>query len=232
MSIPLEFTRQAPDVSDACLVTRVLDGDLDAYAGLVRRHQEAIYRHVRGLGLDHDTSLDVVQDAFVKAFNHLGECREGASFKAWLFRICRNLGFDELRNVRRRTTISMSDLESSDAVEDSHTGSEDLHLTLREALDRVPVEMREAFLLKHDAGYTYEEIAKLTEASPSAVKMRVHRAREALRAFLQRQGFANLENGSDNRASAERLRSTEAMEHPARLPQANGTPVKPIRRMS
>jgi RNA polymerase sigma-70 factor, ECF subfamily len=232
MSIPLELTRQAPDVPDAYLVASVLDGDLDAYAGLVRRHQDAVYRHVRGLGLDHDTSLDVVQDAFVKAFNHLGDCREKANFKAWLYRICRNLCFDELRNVRRRTTTPMSDLESPDALEDPRSGSDELKVTLCEALDSVPVELRDAFLLKHDAGYTYEEIAKLTDASPSAVKMRVHRAREALRSFLQRQGFENLQNGSDNRGSAERLRNTEATEHTANLAQANGTPTKPIRRMS
>jgi RNA polymerase sigma-70 factor (ECF subfamily) len=232
MSIPLELTRQASEVPDAYLVTCVLDGDLDAYTGLVRRHQDAIYRHVRGLGLDHDTSLDVVQDAFVKAFNHLGDCRERSNFKAWLFRICRNLCFDELRNVRRRTTIPFSDLESPEALEDSCAGSDELTITLREALDRVPVELRDAFLLKHDAGYTYEEIARLTEASPSAVKMRVHRAREALRTFLQRQGFENLQNGSDNRGSAERLRNTEATEHAASLAAANGTPATPIRRMS
>jgi RNA polymerase sigma-70 factor (ECF subfamily) len=232
MSIPLELTRQAPDVPDAYLVASVLDGDLDAYAGLVHRHQDAVYRHVRGLGLDHDTSLDVVQDAFVKAFDHLGDCREKANFKAWLYRICRNLCFDEQRNVRRRTTTAMSDLESPHALEDPRSGSDELKMVLREALDSVPVELRDAFLLKHDAGYTYEEIAKLTEASPSAVKMRVHRAREALRSFLQRQGFENLHNGSDNRGSAERLRHTEATEHTANLAQANGTPTKPIRRMS
>jgi DNA-directed RNA polymerase specialized sigma24 family protein len=48
--------------------------------------------------------------------------------------------------------------------------------------------LREAFLLKHDAGYTYEEVAVLTDSSPSAVKMRVHRARETLRDFLIEEG--------------------------------------------
>lgn len=232
MSIPLELTRQAPDVPDADLVAFVRGGDLDAYGTLVRRHQDAIYRHVRGLGLDHDASLDIVQDAFVKAFDRLGECREGASFRPWLFRICRNLCFDELRNVRRRTTVPMSDLESADAIEDPRVATDDLTLTLRAALDRVPADLRDAFLLKHDAGYTYDEIAELTAASPSAVKMRVHRARESLRAFLQRQGYRNPENGSDNRGSPERLRDTDEGVRQASRGQAGGAPAKPIRRIS
>jgi len=232
MSVPLELTRQAPDVPDAYLVACVLDGDLDAYAGLVHRHQDTIYRHVRGLGLDHDASLDVVQDAFVKAFNHLSDCRDGANFKAWLFRICRNLCFDELRNVRRRTIVPMSDLELVETIEDPRSLSGDLPLTLRAALEQVPTEMREAFLLKHDAGYTYDEIAEMTETSPSAVKMRVHRARAALRSFLQRQGYQNPENGSDNRGSPERLRNTDERDRQAHHTPANGAPAKPIRRMS
>jgi RNA polymerase sigma-70 factor (ECF subfamily) len=232
MSIPLELVRQATDVSDADLVAFAREGDLDAFGSLVRRHQDAIYRHVRGLGLEHDASLDVVQDAFVKAFNHLDECREGASFKAWLFRIGRNLCFDELRNVRRRTTVPMSHLELIDAIEDPRDPADDLTLTLRAALDRVPSDLRDAFLLKHDAGYTYEEIAQLTAASPSAVKMRVHRAREALRAFLREQGYQVSPNESDNRGSPERLRNTGESQHQASREEVHGAPVKSIRRMS
>ena len=232
MSIPLELTRQAPDVSDADLVAFARGGDLEAYGSLVRRHQDAIYRHLRGLGLDHDSSLDIVQDAFVKAFDHLDECREGARFRAWLFRICRNLCFDELRNVRRRTTVPMSHLELVDAIEDPRVATDDLTLTLRAALDRIPEDLRDAFLLKHDAGYTYDEIAELTAASPSAVKMRVHRAREALRSFLVGQGYQLTENGSDNRGSPERLTNTHDRERQASRDQALGTPAKTMRRMS
>lgn len=232
MSVPLELTRQATEPPDASLVASVLDGNVEAYGNLVRRHQDTIYRHLRGLGLDHDTSLDIVQDAFLKAFNHLRECREGANFRAWLFRICRNLCFDELRNVRRRTTVPITGLEPNDAIQDPRTGQDDVTLTLRAALERVPSDLRDAFLLKHDAGYTYDEIAELTGASPSAVKMRVHRAREALRSFLQRQGYQNPESGSDTRGSPERLRNTDEGERQASRAQAIGTPAKPMRRMS
>lgn len=174
--------------SDADLVRRVLAGERDDFAELVRRHQDVLYRHARGMGLDHDTSLDLVQDAFVKAYARLNECRDPARFRAWLFSIARRLCLDHLKNVRRATVpfSSVPDVVSIPAAD--HADAE-LNRALAKALDALPVATREAFLLKHDAEYTYEDIAIMTEASVSAVKMRVHRAREALRSHLEQQGI-------------------------------------------
>ena len=126
----------------------------------------------------------------------------------------------------------MSHLELIDAIEDPRDSVDDLTLTLRAAFDRVPSDLRDAFLLKHDAGYTYDEIAQLTAASPSAVKMRVHRAREQLRSFLREQGYQDSRDESDNRGSPERLDNTEATERQASREEVHGAPVKTIRRMS
>ena len=178
------------DAPDAALVRLVLAGDRDAYGPLVTRHQMLLYRHARGMGLDHDTSLDLVQDAFVRAYTRLAECHEPEHFRAWAFRIARNLCLDHLKNVRR-LSVPMSDVEGIDDLPDEAAGARDDDHTLRQALLRLPEALREAFLLKHDAGYTYEEVAEITQASPSAVKMRVHRAREALRAFLIEQGMTS-----------------------------------------
>jgi RNA polymerase sigma-70 factor (ECF subfamily) len=173
--------RNAPEnlVDDAELVQQVLAGRQDAYASLVNRHQQGAYRHAVGMGLDHDTSLDLVQDAFIKAYERLDECRDPAHFRAWLFRICRNLCLDHLKNVRR-LSVPMSTLPGVQDIADQKQADVDLTYKLRHALDELPVSLREAFLLKHDAGYSYEEIAAMTDASVSAVKMRVHRARETL----------------------------------------------------
>jgi RNA polymerase sigma-70 factor (ECF subfamily) len=179
----------APEVivSDAELVGHVVAGDSHAYAELVNRHQRHIYRHARGMGLDHDTSLDIVQDTFVRAYDSLAECREPGRFRAWALRIARNLCLDHLKNIRRQT-VPMSEVSGIETFASADVDDGDVASTLREALQRLPEFLREAFLLKHDAGYTYEEIAELTNATPSAVKMRVHRARESLRSFLMDQG--------------------------------------------
>jgi RNA polymerase sigma factor (sigma-70 family) len=172
--------------ADADLVRRSLGGEPDAYGELVRRHQEGIYRYLRGMTLDHDTSLDLVQDAFVRAYERLDGCHDPVHFRAWAYRIARNLCLDHLKNVRRLSP-PLSSVADDAAV--GRCATPELDLTLRAALARLPDALRESFLLRHDAGYSYDEIARMTDASVSAVKMRVHRARESLREFLARQGI-------------------------------------------
>lgn len=179
----------AAEASDAELVALVIGGDQDAYAALVNRHQAVVYRHACGMGLDHDTSLDLVQDAFVKAYDCLADCRDPSRFRAWVCRIGRNMCLDHLKSVRR-LTIPLSQLADAESIRDGHAADADVGSTLQEALVRLPPALREAFLLKHDAGYTYDEVAELTDTSPSAAKMRVHRARESLRSFLIEQGVS------------------------------------------
>ena len=178
--------RRAQKRTDAELVQRMRAGRRNEYAELMRRHQDVLYRHARGMGLDHDTALDLVQDSFIKAFTRLDECHNPDRFRAWLFRIARNVCLDHLKNVRRLTIPLSAVPYAENLAADTH--DVDLSNTLREALASLPEALREAFLLKHDANWTYEEIAELTEASPSAVKMRVHRAREAMREFLIENG--------------------------------------------
>ncbi|MEX1184946.1 MAG: RNA polymerase sigma factor [Gemmatimonadota bacterium] len=176
--------------TDEAVVGRVLAGDREAYGELVKRHQRVVYRHIRAMGIDRDTTLDLVQDAFVRAYMRLSECRDRAHFRAWAFRIARNLCLDHLKNVRR-SMVPLSDLPGSEQLPDhasrtaTQLGEADI---LRAALEHLPPTLRDAFLLRHDAGYSYDEIAAMTDASVSAVKMRVHRARESLRSFLDERG--------------------------------------------
>jgi RNA polymerase sigma factor (sigma-70 family) len=152
------------------------------FAVLVPRHQNALYRYGRGLGLDHDTALDLVQDAFIKAYERRDQCRESDKVKSWLFRIFRNALLDWAKNVRR-SEVSILDT-------DEPTGDEDFaeRYALREAigaaLASLPPILREAFLLRHDLGHSYEEIAEVAGISLSAAKMRVARACDALREAL------------------------------------------------
>lgn len=170
---------------DAALVLRALNGGHEAFGELVTRHQQGLYRQARGLGLDHDTAVDLVQDAFVRAWDRLADCRDPAAFRAWASRILRNLCLDHFKN-RRQQTVPLSALpESAEFPDPRSEGDPDMRLAVGEALETVPVLLREAFLLKHDAGYSYDEIAVIVDATPGAVKMRVHRAREYLCAVLE-----------------------------------------------
>jgi RNA polymerase sigma-70 factor (ECF subfamily) len=164
--------------SDGEVVTRVLAGNTDAFALLVRRHQNALYGYGRSTGLDHDTALDLVQESFVKAFERLRQCREPERFLSWLFRIFRNAVLDWARNIRR----TEAPLEHAEWVADDGDVAEGVALRdgMGSALAALSPILREAFLLRHQVGHSYEEIAEITGVSLSAAKMRVARARDLL----------------------------------------------------
>jgi RNA polymerase sigma-70 factor (ECF subfamily) len=156
--------------------------DHDAFAVLVRRYQNALYRYGRGLGLDHDTALDLVQETFIKAFARCGQCRERDKFQAWLFRVFRNTMLDWAKNVRR-TEVSILDVDDP-ADDQDFAERHALREAIGDALAALQPILREAFLLRHDLGHSYEEIAEIAGVTLSAAKMRVARAREALREAL------------------------------------------------
>jgi RNA polymerase sigma-70 factor (ECF subfamily) len=168
--------------TDAELVMETLRGDADAFAVLVRRHQNALHRYGVSLGLDGDTALDLLQETFVKAHARLSQCRDAARFRSWVFRIYRNEMLDWRRDVRR------GEVSLTDEREPADPGDVSEQLALRDAigdaLADLPAILREAFLLRHHLGHSYEEIAEISGVNVSAAKMRVMRAREALRSAL------------------------------------------------
>lgn len=178
-----DLVRVAEHGSDGALVRRVLGGEREAFSILVSRHQAALFRHARGMGVDRTAAQDLVQDAFMKAYLRLRQCRDPERFRSWLLGLFRNGTLDFLRDVRRRE-------EPLDAVAETHAvapGAErhDAGDAVAKALAELPDILREAFLLRHQQERSYEEIAEITGASLSAAKMRVMRAREALRRAVE-----------------------------------------------
>jgi len=170
--------------SDQEVISRVMAGDRDAYALLVGRYSDPLYRHALGMTGSPDVAEDILQASFIKAYHHIGEVR--GRFDAWLFRIVANGCKDWLKNIRR-THLSY---EEDDQPSGYATPDEDLERTqLRDDLDRalaaLAPSLREAFIMKHVEGRSYEEMADLLGTTVGALKMRVHRAREALQALLE-----------------------------------------------
>lgn len=170
--------------SDQEIIARVIAGDRDAFATLIGRYSDPLYRHALGMTGSPDVAEDILQTSFIKAYHHLGEVR--GRFDAWLFRIVANGCKDWLKNIRR-THLSY---EEDDQPSNYSTPDEDLDRSeLRQDLDRALAELapslREAFIMKHVEGRSYEEMADLLGTTVGALKMRVHRAREALQALLE-----------------------------------------------
>jgi RNA polymerase sigma-70 factor, ECF subfamily len=177
---------ETEEPTDAAVVRRVAAGERDLYALLVTRYQAQLYRHALGMVGDPDAAADLVQDSFLKGYTSLAHCGEPDRFGAWIFRILRNRCLDYLKDRRRQTVP----LEEATAFAPGRDGPErqleqaELRRSLASALAALPAPQREAFLLKHVDGLSYEEMAELLGASVSALKMRVMRAREAMQVLL------------------------------------------------
>ena len=173
------------DVPDEEVVAQVLAGRTGRFAVLVRRHQPALFRQALAMGLDRDTAEDMVQDSLVRAFQGLEGCREKGRFRVWVTRILRNRCLDHLKSAPiQRNDSLLPGLLNRDGGPEEDRERAALRALLAEALDLLPEEQREAFLLRHVDGFSYQEMCEITDVSESAMKMRVHRAREALRAHL------------------------------------------------
>lgn len=181
------------ETGDGALVERTLEGDREAFRVLVRRHQDSLTRYAIRMTGDSDVAADLVQATFVKAYTRLARCRKPERFGSWIFQIVANACRDHFRREKRRRAVRLDD-DDDDApgvqLESSLDPAGDLERAelrdrLERAISRLPPDQREAFLLKHVELRSYDEMTEMLNASTSALKMRVHRAREALKADLQ-----------------------------------------------
>lgn len=168
--------------TDAVLAASAADGDAGAFETLVRRHYAAVWRIAFLSVRDEMAAEELAQDTFLRASGALAGWRGEASLRTWLATICRRLCIDRAR-LKQLDTVTAPDLE---AVAGSTSQTEALadRFDLRAALDRLPADDREAFLLVHHYGYSSFETAALLGVPASTVRSRVGRARVRLAAAL------------------------------------------------
>mgnify|MGYP001602961695 FL=1 len=187
-----EPTPRSPD-SEPDHLRRALDGDLDAFNGLVDLHQRAVYNlcfRMLGSGV---AAEDATQDAFLSAYRNI-RAFKGTSFRPWLMRIASNACVDELRRRGRRPAVSLdAPLPGRDDpldVADPAPGPETEALRreqqdiVQAALLRLPADQRLAVVMCDMQGFAYEEIAEAMRTSVGTVKSRIARGREKLRREL------------------------------------------------
>lgn len=184
---------------DFALVERVRAGDDAVFEILMRRHNERVFRTARAvLGRDHDAE-EAAQDAWVKAWRHLGDFAGRSSFSTWLLRITVR---EAIVRLRRRARVLVFPLVAAsgsgtcpagaDEPIDQHAASPpdtassaELRRTIERAVDRLPASLRTAFVLRAVEGLDTHEAAAVLGIGESALKVRLHRARSALRRELE-----------------------------------------------
>jgi RNA polymerase sigma-70 factor (ECF subfamily) len=179
-------------MTDAQVVARVLAGDDDAYAIIIERYRTRLGRYARQmLGNDADAE-EVVQDAFLRAYRSLARCRDPDRLGSWLLAItanrCRTASRRRWQRDRHHSALALH-VATERSSNPDHSETLAWRETLQRALLALDTKQREAFLMHHVEGISYIEMAEATGSGVSALKMRVKRARERLRAMLEEAGY-------------------------------------------
>jgi RNA polymerase sigma-70 factor (ECF subfamily) len=168
--------------ADSALVAAARQGSSEAFAILVDRYRAPIVRLAYRLTHDADEAKDIAQDAFLRAYNRLGEFHPDRPFARWLFVIARNASLDAIRRRRRAATYA-----SKDEPLPVEPGPEELALRNDEAtrvhaaLDALPVKYRDVLDLYYLRGLRYREIALELAIPIGTVKTYISRAKRRLR---------------------------------------------------
>ena len=170
---------------DETLVRRFRDGDGAAFATLVERHRERVYRICLRVTRDAEEALDASQEAFLSALRNLDRFRGDAAFTTWLHRIAVNASYDRMRARARAPMLHVvgdddgPEPELGPPIAD-HADAVADRTDVAAALRLVPDEFRAALVLADVEDLPYDEISAILEVPVGTVKSRVHRGRVAL----------------------------------------------------
>ena len=171
-------------MTDDAIIHQVLAGDVEAFARLVDGHYDRCARIAYRILGNREDAEEAVQDAFLRAYRALGSYEERERFSPWLTRILVNQCRTIYARVSRRDQM-FSDMDAAAGPFVAHEVVDDAWPDLELALAQLPPDQREAIVLRYADDMSYEEMARVTGAGQSALKMRVQRAFTRLRVLLQ-----------------------------------------------
>jgi RNA polymerase sigma-70 factor (ECF subfamily) len=188
------------DVTDEVLMMQFQGGDQEAFAALVRRHKTPIFNFVLRQIHSRSTAEDLVQEVFVRVVHKASTFKHEARFTTWVYSIARNLCIDHLRKMSLRRHPSLDHAPGADSerpplgdrLADSHPStaadrsviSADIGERIVAAVDELPDEQREVFLLRQVGRIPFKDIATMTGVPENTVKSRMRYALERLQDAL------------------------------------------------
>jgi RNA polymerase sigma-70 factor, ECF subfamily len=184
---------EVPNWPDEEIAKRVVSGERALFEILMRRHNQRIYRIVRGILRNDGEAEDVMQDAYVRAYQHLAQFEGRSSFVTWLSRIAMHEAFARVQRQQRQTSLE-SEYRSDDMKFASPSNSPErqaanaeLGMALEAAILSLPQKYRSVVILRDVEELTTAEAASTLEISEDAIKVRLHRAHAMVRRALYRQ---------------------------------------------
>lgn len=179
-------------LSEQELAQRCREGNLEAFEELYARCSRAVYRYAYRMLNDPDDADDVMQETFVRAFRMLPNFRGECNLLTWLIKIAGNLCRDRYKSRARRREVPFDDLlanrpdTSANGLDPaSIVAQQDMQERVRRVLAALPASHREVIILRDFEELSYQEIAQILGCSIASIKLRLFRARRALRDRLE-----------------------------------------------
>jgi RNA polymerase sigma factor (sigma-70 family) len=178
------------DRSDAELLQqfRIPQTKEQAFTAIIKKYQERLYWHIRRMVVDHDDAADVLQNVFIRVWNGLENFKEESQLYTWLYRIATNESLTFLENRKKRSAVSLSDVEtglSNKIMADKHFDPNRLEWKLQLAIQHLPEKQRIVFTLRYYDEMPYEEMSRVLETSEGALKASYHHAVKKIEDFIK-----------------------------------------------
>ena len=178
------------DRSDAELLIQFRNPETKeaAFTAIIKKYQEKLYWHIRRMVVDHDDANDVLQNVFIRVWNGLENFREDAQLYTWLYRIATNESLTFLEQQKKRSAVSLSDVEtglSNKIKADKHFDPNRLEWKLQVAIQQLPEKQRLVFNLRYYDEMPYEEMSRILETSEGALKASYHHAVKKIEEYIK-----------------------------------------------
>lgn len=192
-------------MSEDTLLLHAQDGDEEAFGVLMLKLDGLLRRFIRRLLGTTDAEDDIVQDVFIALYRNLNSVEADRGLKPYVYRMVRNRSYDELRKRGRYHVQSLDEepveaYASFETIPDGQEGPEEvahwlmIQLEVREAMERLPENQRQALILYAEEGLSYAEIAEIMDTSIGTIKSRLFHAKKNLRGLVRPDVLAALEN--------------------------------------
>ena len=158
-----------------------------AFTAIIKKYQEKLYWHIRRMVIEHEDANDVLQNVFIRVWNGLENFREDSQLYTWLYRIGTNECLTFLEQKKRKSTVSLGDVEtglSNTIKADKGFDANKLEWKLQLAMQQLPEKQRVVFNLRYYDEMPYEEMSKVLETSEGALKASYHHAVKKIEDFI------------------------------------------------
>ncbi len=186
----MQLALEISDRPDAALVQDALGGQTEAFNVLVRRWERKVYSFLVYLTGRPEDAFDMCQEVFLSSYRHLAQLKDPQKFPQWLFRIARNTAHSRARGEPEEAS-SLKDVDPPEKFSSVKVGGAgqwergELTILVEKALASLPVEQREAIVLKFYQGFKLTEIAEIQGCPLSTAKTRMYAGFEQLRKLIE-----------------------------------------------